>query len=101
MTNYVIEQICPHLVNNCQTPPSTSRYKSASPAAAAKKAANRSAREHGFGLYYISLRETYHDKVHRYKVRVLKATKQMINDAIEHNLYFIPERYARIEHKYT
>ena len=99
MANYIIESVCPHYVNNCK-PHLAARYKGSSPSAVAKKVANHAAREFGLGVYYIVLRQTYQDRTQRYKVRVLRTTNRERDEAADKNLLFIPQRYARIEHKY-
>ena len=104
--NYVVEELCPHRASDCVALSNT-RYKGRTPAAAAKKVANRAAREHGLGIYYVTIRETSRanryaeNDLLRYKVRVLRATRQMKDEMEQSSLPFSPQRYARIEKIYT
>lgn len=77
------------------------RYKADFPSAAAKKVANRAARDHGLGIYYVNVRETSTTNEHRYKIRVLRATKKMKEKAQESDLAFVPQRFARVERTYN
>ena len=102
--NYVVEELCSHTLDRCVKNLTSKRYKSNSPSGAAKKVANKAAVDYGYGIYYVTVRETTqgsNKNRSRYKIRVLKATKDMISKAEENNLHFIPQRYARIEQKYV
>lgn len=101
--NYVVEQVCVGSTTNCLAS-YDQRFKGTSPSSVAKKVANRSARDNGFGIYYITVRNCTRGASvrdpQRYKVRVLRATKAMKEKAALSDLPFTPQRYARIEHKY-
>ena len=65
--------------------------------------ASRVARDHGLGIYYVTVRETTRDsekKEHRYKVRILRTTAAERQRAEESNAAFIPKTYARMETVY-
>lgn len=103
--NYTVDELCVGTMSNCHSTEKT-RYKGTSPAAVAKKVANRIAREHGLGIYYITVRNCTREanpaiKVPRkYKVRVLRTTKEQKDKAKEQELLFVPVRFARIEKVY-